>query len=64
MNVISKFSHIDSYHWLNAFLRYRLELGISDDTEQTVVVLFDNAAVDLVKFPASALVADEDEVHI
>lgn len=42
-------------------IRYRLELGISDATEQTVVVLFDDASVGLIGFPASALVSDEDE---
>lgn len=55
-------TQIDYYHLPRVLLRYRLELGISDDTEQTVVVLFDEASVELVKFPASALVADDDEV--
>lgn len=64
MYVIKIFTHIDTYHLPHALLRYRLELGISDGTEQTVVVLFDEPSFELVKFPASALVADDDEVHL
>ena len=44
--------------------RYRLELGVSDDTAQTVVVLFDDPAKKLVKCSAAALMELDDEVNI
>ena len=52
--------HADTYHLFHVHSRYRLELGISDDTDQTIVVLFDEPATELVKFPASALLESED----
>nr|GEU58313.1 ATP-dependent DNA helicase PIF1-like [Tanacetum cinerariifolium] len=40
-------------------LRYRLEIKISDDTAEVVVVLFDETATSLLKCSASAMVASQ-----
>ncbi|KAL6545053.1 hypothetical protein OROHE_009960 [Orobanche hederae] len=42
-------------------VRYRLELDVSDDTAQTVVVLFDELSYQLVKYSAESLLKEEDE---
>ncbi|KAL6587669.1 hypothetical protein OROMI_000647 [Orobanche minor] len=42
-------------------LRYRLELGVSDDTAHTVVVMFDETATNLVKCSADSILEVEDE---
>ena len=44
--------------------RYRLEIGVSDETEQTVVVMFDETATELVKHSAVSLFGTEGEVHL
>ncbi|KAL6522291.1 hypothetical protein OROHE_016844 [Orobanche hederae] len=40
----------------------RLELDVSDDTAHTVVVMFDETAIELVRFSAESLLEGEDEV--
>ncbi|KAL6499265.1 hypothetical protein OROHE_026142 [Orobanche hederae] len=42
-------------------MRYRLELGISDETADTVIVLFDEPAKELVKCSAASILDEEDE---
>ncbi|KAL6563274.1 hypothetical protein OROHE_005861 [Orobanche hederae] len=42
-------------------MRYRLELGISDETADTVIVLFDEPATELVKCSAASILDEEDE---
>ncbi|KAL6529132.1 hypothetical protein OROHE_014876 [Orobanche hederae] len=42
-------------------VRYRLELDIYDDTANTMVVMFDETATELVKFSAESLLEGEDE---
>ncbi|KAL6575038.1 hypothetical protein OROMI_012323 [Orobanche minor] len=42
-------------------LRYRLELGVSDDTAHAVVVMFDETATNLVKCSADSILEVEDE---
>ena len=43
--------------------RYRLELGVTNDTAQSVFVLFDEPATELVKCSASFLMQLDDEVN-
>ncbi|KAL6569800.1 hypothetical protein OROMI_014314 [Orobanche minor] len=43
-------------------MRYRLELGISDETADTVIVLFDEPATELVKCSAASILDEEDEM--
>ncbi|GKF24102.1 DNA helicase PIF1, ATP-dependent, partial [Tanacetum coccineum] len=45
-------------------LRYRLELGVADDTAHVVVVLFDEPATELLKCSAESLMASVDEVSL
>ncbi|GKA36290.1 reverse transcriptase domain-containing protein, partial [Tanacetum coccineum] len=45
-------------------LRFRLELDISDETASTVVVMFDDIAIELVKCSADSIVQPEDEVDV
>ncbi|GKB76413.1 reverse transcriptase domain-containing protein, partial [Tanacetum coccineum] len=42
-------------------LRYRLELEVSDDTAQTVVVMFDEMASTVVKYSAGLIVRSEEQ---
>ncbi|KAL6515395.1 Replication factor A protein 1 [Orobanche minor] len=42
-------------------IRYTLGLGVSDETEQTIVVMFDETATELVKHSATSLFGTEDE---
>ncbi|KAL6587864.1 hypothetical protein OROMI_000842 [Orobanche minor] len=42
-------------------MRYRLELGISDETADNVIVLFDEPATELVKCSATSILDEEDE---
>lgn len=44
-------------------MRYRLELVVSDETAQTVVVVFDDLSNQLVKCSAESLLKEEDEVY-
>ena len=43
--------------------RYRLEVGVSDETDQTVVVMFDETAKEVVKHSAAELFGTDGEVH-
>ena len=43
--------------------RYRLELAVSDETDQTVIVLFDETATALVKHSAASLFGTEHQVY-
>ncbi|GJT85467.1 RNA-directed DNA polymerase, eukaryota [Tanacetum coccineum] len=43
-------------------LRYRLELDVSDKTTSTVVVMFDEPAIELVKCTADTLASAEEDV--
>nr|GEW47243.1 hypothetical protein [Tanacetum cinerariifolium] len=43
-------------------LRFRLELGVTDDTAHVVVVLFDEPATELLKCSAESLMASVDEM--
>ncbi|GKC13464.1 ATP-dependent DNA helicase PIF1-like protein [Tanacetum coccineum] len=45
-------------------LRYRLELEVSDDTAQVVVVMFNETATSLVKFIADSIAEYEDQVDL
>ncbi|KAL6549107.1 hypothetical protein OROHE_008952 [Orobanche hederae] len=42
-------------------IQYRLELGISDETADTVILLFDEPATELVKCSAASILDEEDE---
>ncbi|GJV85980.1 MAK10-like protein [Tanacetum coccineum] len=44
-------------------IRYRLDLEISDDTAEVVVVMFDETAISLLKCSASSIVGSESEVY-
>ncbi|GJX14081.1 hypothetical protein Tco_0205839 [Tanacetum coccineum] len=44
--------------------KYRLELGVADDTAHVVVVLFDEPATELLKCSAESLMASFDEVSL
>ncbi|GJX76674.1 ATP-dependent DNA helicase PIF1-like protein, partial [Tanacetum coccineum] len=44
-------------------LRYRLELEVSDDTAQTVIVMFDETARAVVKCSAGSIVGSDEQVY-
>ncbi|GKF64276.1 nucleic acid-binding, OB-fold protein, partial [Tanacetum coccineum] len=43
-------------------LRYRLELEVSDDTAETVVVMFDETATSLLKCSAASMVTNTRKI--
>ena len=45
------------------YLRFRLELDVSDHTEQTVIVLFDEPARYLLKCSPESLLENDNEVQ-
>lgn len=45
------------------FNRFRLEMDVSDHTEQTVIVLFDEPARSLLKCSPESLLENDDEVQ-
>ena len=48
----------------HAYHRYRLALDVFDNTDKAVFFLFDNSAIQLLKFPASSIMRMEYDVSM